>query len=66
MTCIRDFAEFYINNLNNIDYKHDDRWNDLHMLFGTCCALAELQAALPGEIITDYPLRLVLDRRPFI
>lgn len=64
--CIRDFAKFYINNLNNTDYRHDERWNDLHMLFGACCALAELQAALPGEIITDYPLKLVLDRRPFI
>lgn len=64
--CVRDFAHFYINNLNNLDHAHDERWNDLHMLFGATCALAELQAALPGEIITDYPLRLVLDRRPFI
>ena len=30
------------------------------------CGLAELQAALPGKIITDKPMRLVLDRRPFI
>ena len=39
---------------------------DLHMLFGSVCALAELQSALPGMIITEKPLRLVLDRRPFI
>ncbi len=64
--CLRDFAKFYIDNLNKNDFEHNERWNDLHMLFGTVCALAELQAALPGEIITDYPLKLVLDRRPFI
>ncbi|MBE6634834.1 MAG: hypothetical protein E7617_01350 [Ruminococcaceae bacterium] len=52
--------------LNSIDCEKDDRFNDLHLLFGTTCALAELQAALPGTIITDKPLRLVLDRRPFI
>ena len=28
--------------------------------------LAEIQSALPGEIKTDKPLKLVLDRRPFI
>ena len=64
--CLRDFAKFYIDNLTKTDFEHDERWNDLHMLFGAVCALAELQAALPGEIITDYPLKLVLDRRPFI
>jgi hypothetical protein len=35
-------------------------------LFGAVCALAELQRALPGEIRSERPLRLVLDRRPFI
>jgi len=39
---------------------------DLHELFGTLCALAELQRAVPGSIRTQRPLRLVLDRRPFI
>ena len=64
--CIRNFAKFYINNLEHIDYEHDECWNDLHMLFGASCALAELQIALPGEFETDYPLKSVLDRRPFI
>jgi hypothetical protein len=50
----------------SIDYEKDDAFNDLHMLFGASCALAELQSALPGKIITEKPLRLVLDRRPFI
>ena len=40
--------------------------NDMHTLFGCICALAELQSFLPGEIVSDVPLKLVLDRRPFI
>ena len=40
--------------------------NDLHSVFGTVCCLAELQRALRGSIITEKPLKLVLDRRPFI
>lgn len=63
---LRDFAKTYINYLNDIDEKTHDGFNDLHMLFGATCALAELQTALPGEIISKKPLRLVLDRRPFI
>ena len=63
---LRRFANDFINFLESIDYDTDDRANDLHMLFGTVCALAELQAALPGEIVSTRPLRLVLDRRPFI
>ena len=62
----RKFADIYIKNLENTDYEKDENWNDLHMLFGASCALAELQLSLPGEIETDYPLKTVLDRRPFI
>ena len=47
-------------------YKTDDGFNDLHALFGTVCALAELQNVLYDEVNTTKPLRLVLDRRPFI
>lgn len=60
------FTDEYIEWLYSIDYLTHDGFNDLHMLFGTCCALAELQTALPGKLETDKPLRLVLDRRPFI
>ncbi len=63
---IRDFAGTYIPYLAGLDHASHDRWNDLHLLFGAVCALAELQNALPGEIESDYPLKLVLDRRPFI
>ena len=61
-----DFAGKFVAYLESLDYETDDRANDLHMLFGTVCALAELQSALPGEVISTRPLRLVLDRRPFI
>ena len=63
---LRKFAAGYLAYLSALDTGKDDSFNDLHMLFGACCALAELQSALPGEIHTDRPLRLVLDRRPFI
>ena len=44
----------------------DEGINDLHRLFGFVCCSAELQSALPGEIVSSRPLRLVLDRSPFI
>ena len=63
---LREFAKDYIQYLLKVDPKHNDRFNDLHWLFGMVCALAELQQALPGFLKTEKPLRLVLDRRPFI
>lgn len=63
---IRKFAKTYIDYLSSLDYEKHDGWNDLHMLFGCVCALAELQLVLKDEIKTDYPLKIVLDRRPFI
>ncbi len=41
-------------------------FNDLHMVLGSICALAELQQALPGLLRSRRPLRQVLDRRPFV
>ena len=63
---LRDFAGKYVDYLYSLDAKTDDDFNDLHKLFGVMCALAELQLALPGELESDVPLKLVLDRRPFI
>lgn len=63
---LRRFADSYIPMLQSLDHESDERWNDLHMLFGAACALAELQQALPGYVRSSTPLRLVLDRRPFI
>ena len=63
---LRDFAEKYVAWLYSLDHAHHDGFNDLHMLFGAVCCLAELQTALPGELRTTKPLKIVLDRRPFI
>ncbi|MBQ4051527.1 MAG: hypothetical protein IJD13_07840 [Oscillospiraceae bacterium] len=63
---LRDFANKYIPYLETFDFDKNESWNDLHTLFGCVCCLAELQLALPGEIISSYPLRQVLDHRPFI
>lgn len=60
------FADSYIEYLLALHPESDDGWNDLHMLFGAVCALAELQQTLYGHFPSQYPLRLVLDRRPFI
>ena len=59
-------AEKYIDYLTHLDYDSDPAFNDLHKLFGMICALSEFQLALPGQIITERPLRQVLDRRPYI
>jgi len=47
-------------------YRQTQAFLDLHVAFGGLSAIAELQRALPGRIRTQTPLRLVLDRRPFI
>ena len=63
---VEQYAERYIDMMSKIDYEKDENFNDLHLLFGAVCCLAELQMALPGKILSSKPLRLVLDRRPFI
>ncbi|MBQ8525251.1 MAG: hypothetical protein IJ460_00810 [Clostridia bacterium] len=67
LECIREFALFYIPFLEkDIESTYKIKFDDLHLLFGVVCALAELQIALPGEIKSTIPLKNVLDRRPFI
>jgi hypothetical protein len=63
---LTEFADRYLAYLTGLDAATHDGLNDLHSLFGAMCAVAELQQALPGTILTEKPLRLVLDRRPFI
>jgi hypothetical protein len=63
---LKTFAGKYVDYLRSIDPDDEPTIRDLHLLFGVLCALAELQAALPGFLQTERPLRLVLDRRPFI
>lgn len=60
------FARRYYEFVEALDWDAPDGVRDLHALFGALCAWAELQRALPGTIRTERPLRLVLDRRPFI
>ena len=63
---LRMNAAKYVDGLRGLDHESHGPFNDLHGLFGSFCALAEFQIALPGEIVTERPLRNVLDRRPFI
>lgn len=63
---IAEFSDKYIDYLLSIDPEVSDMFNDLHMLFGAVCCVAELQQFLPGCIQSEKPLKLVLDRRPFI
>lgn len=60
------FAREYAGFLLRLVSREALPFTDLHSLFGALCALAEIQAALPGVYRTKHPLRLVLDRRPFI
>lgn len=66
MACLEDFAEKYIVYWQTADYSTNRNINDMHELFGGVCALAELQRALRGKLYSEIPLKLVLDRRPFI
>ena len=63
---LREFARSYVQYLLSLDKQTHDGWNDLHSLFGALCCVAELQGTLPGLLHSEIPLRLVLDRRPFI
>lgn len=63
---LMEFATGYVEYLEGLDWETDEGVNDLHCLFGVICCLAELQSALPGFLISEKPMRLVLDRRPFI
>ena len=63
---LEKFAEEFLALMQGLDYETDEGFNDLHMLFGSVCCLAELQTALPGKLLSTKPLKLVLDRRPFI
>jgi hypothetical protein len=66
LAALTDFAADYVAFLQGPAAAADAGMADLHQLFGVLCAVAELQQALPGMIRTPRPLRLVLDRRPFI
>jgi hypothetical protein len=58
----RDYAAFVL----ALNPERDEALDDLHRLFGVVCALAELQQTARGVLRSERPLRLVLDRRPFV
>ena len=64
--CLEEFAQKYAENFLQLDYETNENLNDLHCLFGAVCCFAELQRALRGKLYSEIPLKLVLDRRPFI
>ena len=63
---LRSIADGLINQLLDMDWQTSETLNDLNTLFAIICSLAVLQDALPGYIRTSKPLKLVLDKRPFL
>ena len=63
---VQAFATEYATNLLTLVANNPVPFEDLHALNGTMSAFAELQQAAPGLLRTERPLKLILDRRPFI
>lgn len=63
---LKEIADGLITQLLAMDPETSEILNDLNTLFAIVCALAVLQDALPGYIRTSKPLKLVLDKRPFL
>lgn len=63
---LKEIADGLINQLLAMEPETSETLNDLNTLFAIVCALAVLQDALPGYIRTSKPLKLVLDKRPFL
>ena len=63
---LKEIADGLITQLLKMDCETSEPLNDLNTLFAIVCALAVLQDALPGYIRTSKPLKLVLDKRPFL
>ena len=63
---LKEIAAGLITQLLNMNIEESESLNDLNTLFAIVCALAVLQDALPGYIRTSKPLKLVLDKRPFL
>lgn len=63
---LKEIADGLITQLLKMDFETSETLNDLNTLFAIVCALAVLQDTLPGYIKTSKPLKLVLDKRPFL
>ena len=65
-TILKKIADDFIKLILGMDPYKSEELNNLNKLLAVVSALAILQEALPGEIKTENPLRLVLDKTPFI
>lgn len=65
-TILKKIADGLAGQLLSANIAEHPAFNDTNTLFAIVSALAVLQDALPGYLHTTKPLRLVLDRRPFI
>ncbi len=63
---LREIADGLATQLLNLDEAKRKKLENINTLFAIICALAVLQEACPGYIKTDKPLKLVLDKRPFL
>lgn len=63
---LKNIARDFIGLILKEDPNQSEELNNLNKLLAVVSALAILQEALPGEIKTESPLRLVLDKTPFI
>ncbi|MBQ8821573.1 MAG: hypothetical protein IJZ82_02940 [Lachnospiraceae bacterium] len=63
---LKEIADGLITQLLAMNPEESETLNDLNTLFAIVCTLAVLQDALPGYIRTSKPLKLVLDKRPFL
>ncbi len=63
---LSEIADGLIGQLLARDIAQIEALNNINTLFAIVSALALLQDALPGYIRTSKPMKLVLDKRPFI
>jgi len=63
---VAEIAAKLVTSVAALEPKTDAGMNDLHTLFAGLCSLAVAQEAVPGLCRTRMPLRLVLERRPFL
>ncbi|WP_138752644.1 hypothetical protein [Paenibacillus sinopodophylli] len=63
---VRGSSELFIAGLARLGAEPYEPFDDLHSLCGAVCGLAAIQHIVPELIETEVPLRLVLDRRPFL
>lgn len=66
LRAMESLARRHVAFLGTLDPETDEGLDDLHAVFGAVSALAAMQQAAPEVFGDTRPLRLVLDRRPFL